>query len=784
MFSKKTTVKLMFPAFALGAFFAACSNGESISDSKVESVAEADSLPECDSTYEGEMVLVKSDSSIHVCVNKEWTKITQNSDGSYDYDGDKDCSLKQVDINQLQIKCGTDSMTFFVQGNVPISSSSAESASSFELKGALISGNAIKGPFEVNAVATLKEMQIQGDSLSYTGRSFTGSVSGNKGNFIIPNVALDYPYAEVSVTGKWLNEVTGNLSSDEMTLYALVDLSDGSTEVNVNILTHLEYERVKVLVKKGYNVNAAKKQAENEIMSALGFSTDMGYFEKLSAFASGSAVYNEAANATLLAVSLLFIRDNDTDAKIKESLQKFADDIASDGKWNDDDGEKKKMVAWAENYDADAAIENIKAWGILDVPEYGKYLGAFWNNYYGLGSCNRSNDGAVKTAKKNDDGLHFICKNESFWNVATALEWETYGWEPPQYSDFRFKKVESGNVYVYDDEESAWRISKDESEKEIADFTIDAPFYNTVARGSITNRCYVLNEVDKKATVYAFGYYDGSKWSFIPTSELDADTYRADRGFRRELLKGKCTGKYYSPYELGDGSVEFRPATESELYLNYSCHNVSDGTVGIALAHRVSSTKDSIFVCKDNGNWEFLRVDELPYVLLTDSRNGNTYRTITIGTQTWMAEDLNYCLPSKERCSSNLSFSGNEIATEKNICPEGWHIPSSAEFITLLKYVGNLSSFDPEEDNALGYELMSPSEQHAVDGKFLANKFGFSARTYSSYWASDKDPDNSDNGYQIFISNPGSVINEGLVKVTSVPISNNYGRIRCVKNVE
>ena len=767
MFSKKTTVKLMFPAFALGAFFAACSNGESISDSKVESVAEAASLPECDSTYEGEMVLVKSDSSIHVCVNKEWTKITQNSDGSYDYDGDKDCSLKQVDINQLQIKCGTDSMTFFVQGNVPISSSSAESASSFELKGALISGNAIKGPFEVNAVATLKEMQIQGDSLSYTGRSFTGSVSGLKGSFVIPNVDLDYPYAEVSVTGKWLNEVTGELSSEMMTLYALVDFTDGNTETNVNVLTHLEYERVKFLVKLGYSVQAAKKQADNEIVSAFGFSTDMGYFEKLTAFNSGD---KEAANATLLAISLLFIRDNGTDAEIQASIKKFAEDIATDGRWNDADGEKKKMVAWAKDYNFDDAIENISAWGIQDVPDFKAKAGFFWNNFYGLRSCNQSGEGVVVPAKRNgDDNLHFICKDES-WRVATTVEWEPYGWEKPKDGEFRFRKAESGNVYVYDDSAS-WRASENDNEAEMVEFK---EINGNVFRGSITKACYVLEKVADESNVYAYSNpISGSKYSYVQKTDEYADTYMA--GY--ELVKGLCTGTYYSGYEDASGTFVYRPATKNEIYLERSCNNVN--TLDLAAVHRVSLTTDSVFFCKSYGSnkfdWEFLRVDEHPYELLTDNRDENTYRTIKIGDQTWMAEDLRYCPPNKQFCGSN--FKGDEAISENNICPEGWHVPSKSEFITLIKYVGKLDSYDPEGENKLGYEFWSPGE--LVEGKYLANTFGFSANFSDAFWTSDKDTENSANVYWMRVS--GNTVGSANIYSAS---ATRYASVRCIKNVE
>ena len=503
MFFKKTTVKLMLPAFALGAFLAACSNDDPISDSKIETVAEVESLPDCNSKNEGEMVLVKKDLSLRVCVNKKWAEVTQNSDGSYDYkcetkalkdssglkiicggdsigvllnlvgkDGDKGdqgvkgdsgvagascsaevlkdfsgmklvcggdsvgvirngndgdngagCSLKQVDENQLQIKCGDDSTTFYVNnGNGATNSSSSEDETPFEMKGASIWGNAIKGPYEVNTVVTLKEMRIQGDSLSYTGRSYTGSVSGLKGSFVIPNVTLDYPYAEVAVTGKWRNEVTGNMSAEDMTLYALTDLSDGHIEVNVNLLTHLEYSRVKTLIKKGYNIQTAKKQADNEIMNALGFTTDMISAENLATFVNSESEQINKSNATLLALDILFIRDK-KEADIKTSIEKFGADLAADGKWDDVDGEKKEMIKWAQTYNSDEVLENISEWGLQDIPDFKTSVGVFWNNFYGLGNCNKLYDGRVKIAKRNDDeSLHFICKNESFWDIATAIE--------------------------------------------------------------------------------------------------------------------------------------------------------------------------------------------------------------------------------------------------------------------------------------------------------------------------------------------------------------------------
>jgi uncharacterized protein (TIGR02145 family) len=95
---------------------------------------------------------------------------------------------------------------------------------------------------------------------------------------------------------------------------------------------------------------------------------------------------------------------------------------------------------------------------------------------------------------------------------------------------------------------------------------------------------------------------------------------------------------------------------------------------------------------------------------MTDPRDGQTYKTVTIGSQTWMAENLNYqderlsieeSLAGKlytwdDAVNSDGLFSFDVIGCTNNpgscrvpdnwrgICPEGWHIPSSSEWKELL----------------------------------------------------------------------------------------------------
>ena len=110
----------------------------------------------------------------------------------------------------------------------------------------------------------------------------------------------------------------------------------------------------------------------------------------------------------------------------------------------------------------------------------------------------------------------------------------------------------------------------------------------------------------------------------------------------------------------------------------------------------------------------------------TDSRDGKVYKTIKIGEQTWMAENLAFEAKAKgsgcwiyNNDNSYLKKAGRlyDWETAKRVCPSGWHLPSDAEWTILIDGLGG-------EDIA-GAKLKSTTGWLSNNGN---NSSGFSAR--------------------------------------------------------
>ena len=141
--------------------------------------------------------------------------------------------------------------------------------------------------------------------------------------------------------------------------------------------------------------------------------------------------------------------------------------------------------------------------------------------------------------------------------------------------------------------------------------------------------------------------------------------------------------------------------TTGQVKINWT---LPDSSFSHKLETFLMDGKDSIREdTRDTISAETCGCDTTKFGQFTDSRDGHVYKTIKIGTQTWMAENLAY-LPYKtdtskwsytEPCyyvnsKANYTVLYNWIAAERT-CPLSWHLPSDFEWSLLLKNLGGKS---------------------------------------------------------------------------------------------
>ena len=132
-----------------------------------------------------------------------------------------------------------------------------------------LTGQVQKGPFNNGTSIVVSELS---NNLSPTGRNFNSSINDNTGRFTVANVQLVSPYVELRANGFYFNEVSNGISDSQLTLSAISDLTS-KTSLNVNVLTHLEKNRIQFLItgENPLSFSAAKLQAQEEVLGIFDF---------------------------------------------------------------------------------------------------------------------------------------------------------------------------------------------------------------------------------------------------------------------------------------------------------------------------------------------------------------------------------------------------------------------------------------------------------------------------------------------------------------------------------
>jgi hypothetical protein len=187
-----------------------------------------------------------------------------------------------------------------------------------------IGGCVQKGPY-IDGSVTLYELS---DAFIPTGSIFDSRISDNSGSFAFSNLTLISPYIKLKADGFYFDEVRGKNSSAPMTLYALTDLSN-LEKIHINLLTHLEKDRVEYLLSQGKFFSDAKAQAEKEVLEIFEIiKPDIAKSECLDILEDGDD------NAILLSISLI-LQGYRTVGELGELSSNISQDIREDGTLDD-----------------------------------------------------------------------------------------------------------------------------------------------------------------------------------------------------------------------------------------------------------------------------------------------------------------------------------------------------------------------------------------------------------------------------------------------------------------
>ena len=693
---------------AIAFILSACGDTvENVNQMGMDVVSSVDDLPKCTDKNEGEQALVKGETSVRVCVDGEWfaTKADEGSSAAPDFsckteelkdgsgvkivcNGDsigvvlngekgeagengKGCDVAEYADSLVTIVCGDKSITMNLGAGsisvgtfVPDSEKVAISLDS-------LAGYSQKGPFLKGSTVYLYELS-DGRTLKQTNGNFTSIITRDDGRYKFTARDLASQYAMVVVDGNYRNEVTGKPSNASIRLRALTDMRKRSN-VNVNLLTHLEFDRVYYLVTREHKtVKQAKKQAQAEIFNAFHIDT---------ASVSGSAedldVFGKTdADAALLAISIMLQGDgSETDLSVL--LTEIANDMETDGKW---DGPGSDSIRAAL---ADSALSkdeqgmfaiyrsNVRGWGLsTTVPYFEKYIRKFASIENGLSVCGDKNNpvGTVKRVSNPKSKTYYA---EEYTDTSSAGE------------KIRFICVDADSA--------KWRVAYD----------IEKDRYN-------------WNPKNDKDGSLLVGQVSGRKMVW------DADTLRYANDEELKWNRG-CV------YDIHGASVMF------------------DGQY-------------SYYKCSANG-WEY-DFENLNRGTLT--YKGQTYKTVGIKTQMWMAENLNYEVEGQSYCYNNepdscakygrlytwaaavgkseeecgLGKTCNLTGTVQGICPEGWHLPSKSEWETLYSamdssaYAMQSKGFEkwPNSTDAYGFSALPAGFRNVS----IFDNVGFQAQFWSA----------------------------------------------------
>lgn len=269
----------------------------------------------------------------------------------------------------------------------------------------------------------------------------------------------------------------------------------------------------------------------------------------------------------------------------------------------------------------------------------------------------------------------------------------------------------------------------------------------------------------------------GSEWSSLRTNDATTDFNLRPLGY--DISCGIETFSYYAGLWMADNDT-----SSGGAYLFTYGDRINSTTVAKRKYLSVRCLRDAAAV----------PVEFTDFGSYTDERDKKIYRTVKIGEDTWMADNMNYVdtttlLKNSSYCydttAANCDTYGRLYTwnaatlngTEQGICPDGWHVSTRTDWENLEKTVNNSSKIGALlKATRLWKDIAYPKNEYgfsAIPAGYYDEKF-YGLGTSAHFWTNYEASDNSAIHYTISSSN---TVLEKAAKSKSIARS-----VRCVMN--
>jgi len=168
--------------------------------------------------------------------------------------------------------------------------------------------------------------------------------------------------------------------------------------------------------------------------------------------------------------------------------------------------------------------------------------------------------------------------------------------------------------------------------------------------------------------------------------------------------------------------------------------------------------------------------------------DGKNYKAVLIGTQTWMAENLNYAIQNS-KCGTSSNFLSDvnteycddygrlyNWSTAITVCPDGWHLPNKEEWDMLSDYVGQNAGTKLKALSGWGSNDTDDYGFSALPGGFGNSGSYVTVGSSGRWWSSTSENEDEEKAYHC------TLINSNTSAPRFYEEKNYLLSVRCVKD--